>query len=103
MRNEANREACEAAAIRGCETKPIRCETVRDWADMMGAGAEQSQTGGVRGEGNQDAKRSQSAGGRAHAGTIVGEALTNAWAGAEQSQSHFRTVRQSGNPSLFSV
>jgi hypothetical protein len=57
VRNEANREVCGAAAIRGCGTKPIR-------------------RGGGRGK--------------------------TAWAtGVERSQSHFRTVRQSGNPFCF--
>ena len=37
MRNEANREGWEAKANRKCETKPIRCEAVRGWADMVGA------------------------------------------------------------------
>jgi len=53
-------------------------------------------------EGDPDAKQSQSAGGRADGGMIAGEALMNAWARcAEQSQSHFRTVWQSGNPLRF--
>ena len=63
MRNEANREVWGATALRKCETKPIRRERVRDWADMVGAGAtEQSQSGGVSCEGDPDAKQSQSAG-----------------------------------------
>ena len=136
MRNEANREVCGATANRKCETKPIRRgggHSKNAWA----TGAKRSQSGGVQGEGNQDAKRSQSAGGLAHAGTVAGEAFTNArcakrsqsggvrgegnwkmrneanpprggghgknaWVrGAKRSQSHLRTVRQSGNPLCF--
>ena len=85
MRNEADREACGARATRKRETKPIR-------------------GGGGHGENAwaRCAKRSQSARGRAHAGTTAGEAFTNARGRcAKRSQSHFRTVRQSGSPFDF--
>ena len=101
MRNEANRKARGARATRKCETKPIRGGGGHG-ENAWGRCAKRSQSGGVWGEGNQDAKRSQSAGGRPHACTIAGEAFTNAWARcAKRSQSHFRTVGQSGNPFYF--
>ena len=98
MQNEANREVCGAAAIRKCETKPIR----------GGGGARQDCLGhrcGTKPIPFSDstamairwqATKRPNCGGRAHGKT--------AWAiGMERSQSHFRTVWQSGNPSLFPV
>jgi hypothetical protein len=104
MRNEANRGVCRAAAVRECETKPIRGGGGRG-KNAWATGAERSQShfrtvrwqfgnplciargwcgtkpigrcAGRRQSG--DAKRSQSAGGGGR--------------GAERSQSHFRTVR----------
>jgi hypothetical protein len=80
-------------------------------AHTEGTGAERSQSGGVRDDGtpkmrneaNREARRAKATGGCETKPIRRGGGHgKNAWAtGAKRSQSHSRTVRQSGNPLCF--